>query len=86
MLFRSTCAMIPWDFTKMGVAPDGRPVSAESGQEEEDFHAPPYHLGEAAVAAWEIRRRRGVTKSKPKDGWDEFYSEIDEWQEMIDGT
>ena len=65
---RYTCAMIPWDFTKMGVAPDGRPVSAESGQEEEDFHAPPYHLGEAAVAAWEIRRRRGVTKSKPKDG------------------
>lgn len=82
---RYTCAMIPWDFTKMKVAPEGAPDTADPFDGHDDFKAPPVHLGEKEYQAWEIRQRRGDVKKKTGDGWEEFYSDIEEWQGTYDG-
>jgi phage terminase large subunit-like protein len=80
---RYTLQLVPWDFTKMGV-----PVLDGLGglRQEDDYSAPPVHLGEKEYLAWEVRQRRGdMNRSQREEGWDEFYSDIDEWQSQLDG-
>lgn len=75
---RYCAAMIPWDFTKMGVAPE---VEGLLDREESDYTAPPVHLSQEDYFAWEVRQRRGKLKGKVKEGWQEFYDDVDEWNE-----
>lgn len=66
--------LIPWDFAR--IAPQIRGPHAEEREE-----VMPTHMTAEQYNAWEISQRRGVFKEKPKSNWDEYYTDIDEWNE-----
>lgn len=79
--FRYCSQLIPWDFPKMGVMPEGDGDPPEVF-EDHDFRAPPVHLSQAEYQAWEIRQRRGDMGNQRKEGWDEYYDDIAEANEL----
>lgn len=80
---RYVAAMIPWDFTK--IAP-GSALSfddSETGDRGES-RAPDASWTEKQYQEWEVKQRRGelMQNGKKRDDWQEYYDEIDEWNEQ----
>jgi phage terminase large subunit-like protein len=70
---RYACMGIPWDWT---VTEELRKV------EEAKIEGTSRPLTEAEVLADQIRQRRGDAPGKQESGWDEYYEEIEFWNEQ----
>jgi hypothetical protein len=73
---RYVVELIPWDFAR--ISPDSTQGAKSAGVDILDDPDPSWTKEQ--YSAWEIRQRRGDIK-RGNDEWQEFYDDVDEWNE-----